>query len=207
MKTIFPIQVRGMYAVILVAGAMLLGSCGGGSTSIPTATELTTLTATSSNLSLEDQVGREIAHFRRSHGKAPQTRHVGLDKLARLHAQRMLASGKMSHANYHHRLGMAEKYYAMGGLRENVASGKGFAKSSLSRVMVEGWIKSPGHRHNLLAHTTHYGVGVAIGEDGSFYSVQLTATPVSKLTEDSGYRPGMPLSYSNNYGAGQGPVW
>jgi uncharacterized protein YkwD len=186
------------------AAALFLVSCG--STSVPTATELTTMVAPSSNMSMDNQVAARIENFRSSNGLSGQTRHSGLDKLARMHAQRMLARGKMDHANYNQRLGMAESYYKLGGLRENVAHGKGFSRSDMSRVMVEGWIGSKGHRANLLSKTSHYGVGIAIGEDGSFYSVQLTANPV-KAPGKSAFRPGMPNSYSNNYGASMGPVW
>ena len=86
------------------------------------------MVACSPNMSMEDQVGAEIANFRRANGLRVQTRHEGLDELARMHAQRMLARQKMDHDDYHKRLGMAEKYYDMGGLRENVAHGRGFSR-------------------------------------------------------------------------------
>lgn len=190
--------------LLFSACTVLLVSCG--STSVPTATELTTMVAYSPNMSLEDRVGAEITNFRRSKGLSTQIRHNGLDKLARMHAQRMLARRKMDHADYHKRLGMAEKYYELGGLRENVAHGSGFARSDMSRVMVEGWIRSPGHRRNLLAKETHYGVGIAVGEDGSFYSTHVTASPIKPASKSS-YRTGMPISYSNKYGAAMGPEW
>jgi uncharacterized protein YkwD len=158
------------------------------------------------NVSLDREVGAYIADFRQSHGLGSQQRHSGLDKLARMHAKRMLARGKMDHDDYHKRLGMAENYYQLGGMRENVAHGKGFSKSDMARVMVDGWIRSKGHRANLLAKESHYGVGVAIGEDGSFYSVHLVASPL-KEGPASNYRPGMPISYSNTYGMGVGMDW
>lgn len=117
---------RGLKCLILSASTALFVSCG--STSVPTATELTAMVACSPNMSLEDQVGAEIANFRRANGLRVQTRHEGLDELARMHAQRMLARQKMDHDDYHKRLGMAEKYYDMGGLRENVAHGRGFSR-------------------------------------------------------------------------------
>ncbi|MDA0766054.1 MAG: CAP domain-containing protein [Verrucomicrobia bacterium] len=184
--------------------ALFLASCS--SSSVPTATELTTMVGPAKYGDMGDEVGSYIADFRGSNGRSAQTRHEGLDKLARMHAQRMLQRGKMDHDNYHHRLGMAEDYYHMGNLRENVAYGRGFAKADMSRVMVDGWIGSKGHRANLLALNTYYGVGVAIGEDGSFYSVHLTATPM-KDPMKSAFRPGMPISYSNKYGAAMGPEW
>lgn len=196
----------GLIARLALAGiAALLVSCG--TSSLPTATELTTIVGLQQHLSMGDQVGANIVNFRRSNGLSAQTRHSGLDKLAQMHAKRMLARGKMDHDNYHHRLGMAEAYYEMGGLRENVAYGKGFSRSDMSRVMVEGWIRSKGHRQNLLAKTSHYGVGIAIGEDGSFYSAHVTASRVDHRPKNSAFKPGMPLSYSNNYGAAGGPAW
>lgn len=189
---------------LVAAGSLVVLACG--SPSLPTATELTTLAGPPAAAGIDGQVADHIRVYRSAEGRSGQTRHAGLDKLARMHAKRMLERGRMDHDNYHHRLGMAEKYYRMGGLRENVAYGKGFPRSEMGRVMVEGWINSRGHRENLLAHETHFGVGVAIGEDGSFYAAHLVASPVREESESS-YRPGMPISYSNKYGAAMGPEW
>ena len=64
------------------AAALFLVSCG--STSVPTATELTTMVAPSSNMSMDNQVAAHIGSFRSSNGLSGQTRHSGLDKLARM---------------------------------------------------------------------------------------------------------------------------
>lgn len=193
-------MIRGLVA----AGCLALMACG--SSSLPTATELTTVAESTATGEVDEQAADHIRAYRRAEGRSEQKRHAGLDKLARMHAKRMLERGRMNHDNYHHRLGMAEQYYRLGGLRENVAYGKGFSRSDMGRVMVEGWINSRGHRSNLLARESHFGVGVALGEDGTFYSAHLVASPVPEKA-DSSFRPGMPMSYSNKYGAAMGPEW
>lgn len=190
--------------LLLAAALAVLASCG--SPDLPTATELTTLAGPSRTVSLDREVADRITSYRQSKGRKAQTRHAGLDKLARMHARRMLERGRMDHDNYHYRLGMAEKYYGLGGLRENVASGQGFSREDMGQAMVNGWIASRGHRSTLLARETHYGVGIAIGEDGSFYAAHLVASPAPEKSESS-FRGGMPLSYSNKYGAAMGPEW
>ena len=46
--------------------------------------------------------------------------------------------------------------------------------AEVARAAVAGWLRSPGHRHNLLDHhATAEGVGVAAGPDSLVYVVQL----------------------------------
>jgi uncharacterized protein YkwD len=47
-----------------------------------------------------------------------------------------------------------------------------------ARRAVESWMKSPGHRHNILTPAySHTGVGVFTGRDGSTYVTQVFLTP------------------------------
>ena len=163
--------------LLVLPGILGIISCG--SPPIPTATELTSVVTDGSASAIEDGIAEGINRYRGTRSKRSFQRHAGLDNLARLHAQEMLQAGKMSHDGFHLRTGMAETYYGVGALHENVFWGKGFPKSQLSRVMVDGWVNSPGHRRNLLAPTSSCGVGVALGEDGLFYATQLSGSKVN----------------------------
>jgi uncharacterized protein YkwD len=65
------------------------------------------------------------------------------------------------------------KYRAIG---ENVAMSKGY--NDPIAIAIDGWKKSEGHRKNMLNDTfTEMGAGVARGESGRWYFVQLFGTP------------------------------
>lgn len=60
------------------------------------------------------------------------------------------------------------------GCGENVAYSLGHPDPA--RIMVEGWMNSPGHRSNILnASFTHSGLGVALDKDGAYYGTQVFA--------------------------------
>lgn len=55
------------------------------------------------------------------------------------------------------------------------------AVEELARTVLEGWIKSPGHRKNLLdADATQTGVAVSRASNGRNYAVQLMGRPASE---------------------------
>lgn len=56
----------------------------------------------------------------------------------------------------------------------------GFETSELAEAFVQGWIDSPGHRKNMLdPDVVDSGVGVARGESGRYYAVQMFGRPES----------------------------
>jgi uncharacterized protein YkwD len=68
---------------------------------------------------------------------------------------------------------------ALGSLYASVTTVNGVATydwnsvETLARRAVEGWMKSPGHRRNILTpHWRHEGIGVAIGKDDKVYVTQ-----------------------------------
>ena len=195
-------KLRGLAGGLVLGAALCLVSCGTGE--LPTATQLSAAVPHGSEGGVEAQVLAGINRYRASQSRGVLKRHAGLDRLARHHAQQMLREGKMSHKNYHHRLGMAEHYLKVADLRENVFHSWGVGESQQASRTVQGWIESPGHRRNLLANTMYCGVGVAKGPDGQFYATQLSGKP---MNVHSFYREGMPKSYSNIYGVGMGPDW
>ncbi len=113
------------------------------------------------------------------------TPNAVLTAVARAYATYLAKSGQFSHTADGRQSGdrMTAGGYAWCLAGENLASAldsRGFASRDLAKSSVEGWINSPGHRHNMLApHVTEIGVGVARapGAAPKFVSVQLFARP------------------------------
>lgn len=164
---------------MVLLGALGLTSCG--SSSIPTATELTTVSRpVALTGGLTGSVMAGINDFRRSEGKPAFRRDRDLDNLAQHHAEQMLKTGKLSHDGYHLRQGAAEHYLGIGMLRENVYWSFGRAKPELAGAIVNGWIRSPGHRRNLLGNGTVCGIGIATDPAGNVYAAQLSGNRINR---------------------------
>lgn len=172
--------------------ALLLSSCGGGK-QIPAAITVSTAVATKGDGSLEHRIYQGINAYRGHRGLTQQTRHSGLDAMARAHARKMLATNKFAHSNYEYREVEAIRRYRLENLEENILRAFRVPEEQMAATTVKGWIESRSHRINLETLNSHVGVGVAVGENGELYAVQLTGTPKKK----SVYNAGMPRSYGN----------
>jgi uncharacterized protein YkwD len=108
---------------------------------------------------LKDQRKQRLidAHnrIRKSHGKIGLKRNPLLMQMAQKWADHMAKTGIMSHQE----LNSAE----FNGMGENCAIG-----SNVEEVMT-AWMKSPGHKGNILDTFTHTGVGVAVGKRGQTF--------------------------------------
>ena len=51
----------------------------------------------------------------------------------------------------------------------------GYSDNYISRMGVDGWINSPGHRKNLLSNTTHCAIASYRTSSGSYYLTQMFA--------------------------------
>ncbi|GAB5355845.1 hypothetical protein AAMO2058_000240000 [Amorphochlora amoebiformis] len=58
---------------------------------------------------------------------------------------------------------------------ENVAMNQGLGFADTARATVNGWIKSPGHRKNLLSKSNYCGIGVYRNFHGQYYATQIFA--------------------------------
>ena len=58
---------------------------------------------------------------------------------------------------------------------ENVAMSGGTGGALVAEMAVDGWVKSPGHRRNLLSNWEYCGIGVYQNGNGQFYLTQLFA--------------------------------
>lgn len=108
--------------------------------------------------------------YRKTKGKPALILADDVSTQAQKHTDHM-ASGKvpMGHDGFQERVqALRSGKIFISGAAENVAHGYHTAQS-----VVEGWIKSPMHRQNLLGNYTHIGIGVAKAADGSYYFTQL----------------------------------
>jgi uncharacterized protein YkwD len=130
--------------------------------------------------------------FRQSQGVAPVAPERMLTAAAQAFAAYMARTDNYGHeadGREPSQRAQAQGYsYCM--VAENIAmqySSLGFDTEELARSMVQGWIDSPGHRHNLLApEATDIGVGLArSASSGRYYAVQMFGRPSTLLLKFS----------------------
>ena len=124
--------------------------------------------------------------FRKEQGLSPVEVDAALEAAARRFAGFMAKTGKYGHAADDRRpaarASAAGYEYCI--VSENIAyqyRSRGFdSAGALARGLVEGWKHSPGHRKNMVdPDVTETGVGVAQGEGGRWFAVQMFGRPKS----------------------------
>lgn len=124
--------------------------------------------------------------FRRARGLEPVAAQGELESAARDFARFMARTGKYGHGadgrRPPQRAEAAGYDYCL--VAENIAyqyRSSGFESPSvLAQTLVEGWKNSPEHRENmLLAAATETGTGIAQGDDGRQFAVQMFGRPRS----------------------------
>jgi uncharacterized protein YkwD len=96
--------------------------------------------------------------FRASKGKPPLKLESYCSQLAQKHSENM-ANGKVAFGHDQFEIrndAVTLKFHGVAGVGENVAYGNLDAKG-----VVDGWIKSPGHRKNMLGDFNMIGIGAA----------------------------------------------
>lgn len=95
-----------------------------------------------------------------------------IDSYAQTWARTMAADGKMRHQSSS-KLKLIMKKCKLNRIGENIAAGYSSGNS-----VTKAWMKSPGHRKNIL--NTSYrrlGIGASKAKDGTWWSVQIFGTP------------------------------
>lgn len=130
---------------------------------------------------LERAVIREGNIVRRRSGSRALSSDPALARAARRYAQELARRGEIEHlSRTPGRRTFRDRIHAEGGRAriagENLARLTAAPESMPNRV-VRAWLKSPGHRANLLDPVyARTGVGVWLGADGIWYIVQVYAT-------------------------------
>jgi uncharacterized protein YkwD len=120
--------------------------------------------------SVEKEILRYTNEFRQSKGKPTLVMEDIINRQAEKHARNM-AKGKtpFGHQGFKDRVNAIKSETGfISSAAENVAYGNMTAKE-----VVQGWIKSPSHRKNLLGNYTHIGIGVAQNKNGRLYFTQV----------------------------------
>ncbi len=113
----------------------------------------------------------------------------GLASVARLHNDDMARRGYFSHVNPEGE-GPGERVarhdrQLIGEAGENLWSGSGYAGTRASPMAVEivaGWMRSPGHRANILSREyTHMGIAVSMNHEGVAHATQVFAAVAARL--------------------------
>ncbi len=110
----------------------------------------------------------ETNNFRRREGRRPLKVNAELTEAAQKHAAHMARKENMSHDGFS--FFIKSSGYSYTRLAENVAS---FSGSFSAVDVVHGWMKSSGHRRNLLdRRLVDFGIGMAQGKSHRWYICQ-----------------------------------
>lgn len=159
------------YCKILVLAACVFAASQSAACSRP-------VTSSSSSAAVREDDGRSVEEdilfyvnkFRRSKGLKPLELNNVISIEARDHSKSM-ATGRrgFGHDGFESRVGdISKKLGTVRAAAENVAYG------NLSpQAVVDGWIKSPGHRKNMLGDFNLIGIGTARGKGNIVYFTQI----------------------------------
>ena len=123
--------------------------------------------------------------FRKAQGLEPVSDEPALQQAAQEFARFMAKTGKYGHTADGRRPPQraAAQGYEYCIVSENIAyqyRSSGYDTATLAREMVEGWKQSPEHRKNMLQPAvTETGVGIAQGDEGRYFGVQMFGRPKS----------------------------
>lgn len=167
-----PIRIHALVATVLAA---LLSACG---PSIDT--RVTARPASSRESKIASQILVAVNGYRQRSSRDPLQGSRALDQMARNHSEFMRANrGKfgiyganVSHYGVEQRALAAREMYGMDQFGENVAAAADHGAATAT-YLVDLWVKSPPHEHNLRNSWTSSGVGVVIDSDGTVFATQV----------------------------------
>lgn len=124
---------------------------------------------------LESRTLTLINEYRASKNLAALQTDEELHHLASQHSEKM-ASGKMpfGHRGFKERARQITRGRPGIRVAENVAKNNHPAEETAQRAL-ESWLRSPGHRKNILGTFTRTGIAIRKSESGHFYFTQLFA--------------------------------
>lgn len=102
--------------------------------------------------------------------------------LSKLHMNPLLIQEAAQHSAdmAEHRVAFGHDGFAqrIAHLQKKIQSAQGGAENvaynySTAKIVAEGWIKSPGHRRNILGHYNETGIGIVRDKSGKLYFTQL----------------------------------
>lgn len=119
--------------------------------------------------SMETSILQFVNEDRKKHGLSPLMMNSLESSLASKHSHDMAAGKvKFGHDGFKKRAKTIQKELGSLAIGENVASGP-----MTAREVVDGWLKSPGHKKNIEGNFTLTGVGYARDRKGDIYFTQI----------------------------------
>ena len=159
-------------AVIL--GGMETTQFSSNSDSVPDLITLSSkpVNAASDVAAMEKSVHQQINKYRSSKGLPLLKLDGKISAIARQHSQKM-ADKKVAfgHNGSNSRYQKISEFIRWSGVAENVAYNMGYKNPGKNAVT--GWIKSSGHRRNMVGKYQVTGIGVAKNSKGEYYFTQL----------------------------------
>ena len=130
-------------------------------------------TATDSNRAdLVQQVHEQINQYRSSLDLEPLTLNKRISQQAEIHSQNMAQQKvEFSHQGFDARIQALENDLDYRSAAENVAYNQGYGNPA--EQVVAGWLKSEGHRQNIVGNYNLTGIGVAKNQQGEYYFTQI----------------------------------
>lgn len=176
------IAVAGAFATCMTAGCGIRPSEAWSSRPAPAASADTVRrdVPTASDAAIAIQVNEEATRTRRTEGLRAFTVNEKMNRAAQDYAIELANRGELDHmSKVRGREDAASRLDAAGvkwtRVGENLAMFS--PRIGIAAASVNGWINSPGHRHNLLNPLYHMtGAGVARDIRGNYYIVQMYAT-------------------------------
>jgi uncharacterized protein YkwD len=117
-----------------------------------------------------------VNRYRKKHGLPSLKGYYELDRIAKGHSQYMAKNKTCDHAGIDHRVAKVRQLTGSGYVAENCFKypAKRYNKR-VAKELVKGWMKSPGHRENLLnSKFRKIGIGV-VTKKGYVYATQIFA--------------------------------
>ena len=120
----------------------------------------------------EEETHKLVNQYRASLGLNPLTLKATLSEVARQHSKDM-ATGivPIGHQKFGERIQQIRTTFSVMSSAENVAWN--FSSAEPCYTAFRGWINSPGHQKNMVGNFNLTGIGVELGNNGSYYFTQI----------------------------------
>ncbi len=121
---------------------------------------------------LAQQVHQQINKYRASVNLPPLKLNPKISEQAQIHSENMAQQKvKFGHQGFDSRVKALKNNIALSSAAENVAYNQGYRDPASEAVT--GWIKSEGHRQNIVGNYNLTGIGIAKNQQGEYYFTQI----------------------------------
>ena len=121
---------------------------------------------------LAQQVHQQVNKYRASVDLPPLKLNTKISEQAQIHSQNMTQQKtEFGHQGFNSRVKALKNNIAYRRAAENVAYNQGY-RDPVSEA-VTGWIKSEGHRQNMVGNYNLTGIGIAKNKQGEYYFTQI----------------------------------